>query len=42
MHFVDFVENALFKSFADHRYLLRFLTSSRSMKEIATASFQED
>jgi hypothetical protein len=29
-------------TFADHHGLLCFLTSSRSMKETATASFQED
>ena len=45
MHYVDFVENALFNSsgyikFADHLCLLRFLTSSQWIKETVIASFK--
>ena len=39
MNCVDFIENALFKSSGNG--LLRFLTSSRSMKGTAMASFQD-
>ena len=45
MHCVDFIENALFKvlaTFADHLCFLCFLMSSRSTKETAMASLQED